>query len=72
MTREEATDRVSQASGVSRRSFVKGMAVTLASAAAAGTLATAAGCSPKTNTPANGEGTSKTQAVCRFCGCGCA
>ena len=71
MTREEATDRVSQASGVSRRSFVKGMAVTLASAAAAGTLATAAGCSPKTNTPANGEGTSKTQAVCRFCGCGC-
>ena len=43
MTREEATDRVSQASGVSRRSFVKGMAVTLASAAAAGTLATAAG-----------------------------
>ena len=71
MTREEATDRVSQASGVSRRSFVKGMAVTLASAAAAGTLATAAGCSPKVNTPANGEGTSKTQAVCRFCGCGC-
>ncbi|HBT95009.1 MAG TPA: periplasmic nitrate reductase subunit alpha, partial [Coriobacteriia bacterium] len=57
---------------VSRRDFVKATAVTLAVAAAGGTMATAVGC---TNQGAGG-GSSKAEtktftSVCRFCGCGC-
>ena len=55
---------------LTRRSFIKSTAVALASAAAAGTLATATGCTPKENTP-NSSDTTTTLAVCRFCGCGC-
>ena len=51
---------------ITRRTFVKTTAVALASAAAAGTLSTMSGCIQV----ADGESV-KTQAVCRFCGCGC-
>ena len=51
---------------ITRRTFVKTTAVALASAAAAGTLSTMSGCIQA----ADGESV-KTQAVCRFCGCGC-
>jgi nitrate reductase NapA len=56
---------------ISRRSFVKSVAVAMASAAAAGTLGSMTGCAPKTNEPYNSDATTKTLAVCRFCGCGC-
>lgn len=51
---------------ITRRSFVKATAVGLASAAAAGTMATLVGCTGNSN---NDEKTFT--AVCRFCGCGC-
>ena len=54
---------------ITRREFVKASAIAMAMAAAAGT---AAGCAPKkVNVPITGDATSKTLAVCRFCGCGC-
>ncbi len=58
---------------ISRRVFVKTTAVALASAAAAGTLSTMMGCSSGEGqeAPAGDSGTTKTLAVCRFCGCGC-
>lgn len=60
---------------LSRRRFVKTTAVALASAAAAGTMASLAGCA----TAGSGQSTKLTQTgggtttlgVCRFCGCGC-
>ncbi|MBR5260091.1 MAG: molybdopterin-dependent oxidoreductase [Eggerthellaceae bacterium] len=56
---------------ISRRLFVKTTAVALASAAAAGTMSTMMGCSSGEVAPADGGTTTKTLAVCRFCGCGC-
>ena len=53
---------------ISRRSFVKASAVAIASATIAGAFA---GCAPKENLPLNGETVKTTQAVCRYCGCGC-
>lgn len=53
---------------LTRRAFVKTTAVALASAAAAGSLASLVGCS--SGPGASGEG-QKYSAVCRFCGCGC-
>ena len=53
---------------ISRRSFVKTTAIALASAAAAGALS---GCAAKVNEPINNGSVKTTQAVCRFCGCGC-
>ncbi len=59
---------------ISRRAFVKATAVALASAAAAGSLASMTGCadggSGSTGAASGGEGQKHT-AVCRFCGCGC-
>ena len=55
---------------ISRRNFVKASAVAMAMAAA-GSAAGMAGCTPKVNEPITGEVTTKTLAVCRFCGCGC-
>lgn len=53
---------------LSRRSFVKGTAITLALAAAGGTLSSLVGC--QASAPSSSE--NKTySAVCRFCGCGC-
>lgn len=54
---------------ITRRAFVKASAVALASAAAAGSLTSMVGCSD--GGTASGSGTTKTLAVCRFCGCGC-
>ena len=63
---------------VTRRAFVKTTAVALASAAAAGTLSTLAGCSNGGQTAKSGgggtptvAGATQTVGVCRFCGCGC-
>ena len=56
---------------ISRRQFVKRTAIAMATAAAAGSVAGMAGCAPKVNEPINGDATTKTLAVCRFCGCGC-
>ena len=56
---------------ISRRNFVKSTAIAMATAAAAGSIAGMAGCTPKVNEPLNGESVTKTLAVCRFCGCGC-
>ena len=56
---------------ISRRNFVKTTAIAMATAAAAGSVAGMVGCAPKVNEPINGESTTKTLAVCRFCGCGC-
>ena len=54
---------------LTRRTFVKTTAITLASAAAAGTASTLAGCAGK---PASLSAATETHlAVCRFCGCGC-
>ena len=57
---------------ISRRAFVKATAVALASAAAAGSLASMTGCadggSGSTGAASGGEGQKHT-AVCRFCGC---
>lgn len=53
---------------LNRRSFVKSMAVALASAAAAGTMSSLVGCD--NSTTGSGD-TTTTLAVCRFCGCGC-
>ena len=55
---------------ISRRQFVKRTAIAMATAAAAGSVAGMAGCAPKVNEPINGDATTKTLAVCRFCGCG--
>lgn len=54
---------------ITRRAFVKASAVALASAAAAGSLTSMVGCSG--GGTASSSGTTKTLAVCRFCGCGC-
>lgn len=53
---------------LTRRAFVKTTAVALASAAAAGSLASLVGCSSGPGTSGEGQ---KYSAVCRFCGCGC-
>ncbi len=54
---------------LTRRTFVKTTAIALASAAAAGTASTLAGCAGK---PASLSAATETHlAVCRFCGCGC-
>ncbi len=58
---------------ITRRLFVKTTAVALASAAAAGSLASLVGCSSGqggSSAASGGEG-QKFTAVCRFCGCGC-
>ena len=56
---------------ITRRNFVKTTAIAMATAAAAGSVASMAGCAPKKNEPINGNSTTTTLAVCRFCGCGC-
>jgi len=56
---------------ITRRNFVKATAIAMATAAAAGSVSGMAGCAPKANDPIGGESTTKTLAVCRFCGCGC-
>ena len=56
---------------ITRRNFVKTTAIAMAAAAAAGSVAGMAGCAPRVNEPINGDSTTKTLAVCRFCGCGC-
>ena len=60
---------------LTRRTFVKTTAVALASAAAAGTMATMAGCADgaakSSSAPTTPAGTTRTVGVCRFCGCGC-
>ena len=56
---------------ISRRNFVKSVAIAMATAAAAGSVTSMTGCAPRVNEPLNGETTKKTLAVCRFCGCGC-
>ncbi|MEG2024221.1 MAG: molybdopterin-dependent oxidoreductase [Gordonibacter sp.] len=55
---------------LTRRAFVKTSAIALASAAAAGSLASLVGCSSAPAANASGEG-QKFSSVCRFCGCGC-
>ncbi|MCI8469046.1 MAG: molybdopterin-dependent oxidoreductase, partial [Eggerthellaceae bacterium] len=60
-----------------RRMFVKTTAVALASAAAAGTMATMVGCAGEAakaggaKAPTSQAGVTRTVGVCRFCGCGC-
>lgn len=56
---------------ITRRNFVKSTAIAMATAAAAGSVAGMVGCAPRVNEPINGDSTTKTLAVCRFCGCGC-
>lgn len=56
---------------ITRRNFVKSTAIAMATAAAAGSVAGLVGCAPRVNEPINGDSTTKTLAVCRFCGCGC-
>ena len=56
---------------ITRRNFVKTTAIAMATAAAAGSVSGMVGCAPKANESIAGEGTTKTLAVCRFCGCGC-
>ena len=56
---------------ITRRNFVKSTAIAMATAAAAGSVAGIVGCAPRVNEPINGDSTTKTLAVCRFCGCGC-
>ena len=56
---------------ITRRNFVKTTAIAMATAAAAGSVAGMVGCAPRVNEPINGDSTTKTLAVCRFCGCGC-
>ncbi|MDR2714025.1 MAG: molybdopterin-dependent oxidoreductase [Coriobacteriales bacterium] len=68
----DSTSIVSEAvnSELSRRSFVKATAATLAVAAAAGTLSSLVGCGGQGGVL--GVGNSKVYtSVCRFCGCGC-
>ena len=56
---------------VTRRNFVKATAIAMATAAAAGSVSGMVGCAPKVNESIAGDATTKTLAVCRFCGCGC-
>lgn len=58
--------------GMSRRAFVKATAVSLATAAAGGSLTMLAGCTAVETPVGEESGSSQTySAVCRFCGCGC-
>ena len=56
---------------ITRRNFVKSVAVAMATAFAVGSVPAMVGCAAKDNEPISGDAVQKTLAVCRFCGCGC-